>query len=155
MEETQIYWYILWIWKIYYQKVLLQLLSKVILLRGDATETDRVTDCSLSPYSGLKLHYIIYLFSSYAGVSVRCNFVLLPVSVASPLNNITLLLSMRTTGKFNQTRGHCALRWSSWRCSLLALKSNGKVLRIRKMRMDYCENPAKSSDHLNFPAHLS
>ena len=70
--------------------------SKVILLRGDATETGRVTDCSLSPFSRLKLHYIVYLFSSYACVSVCGNFVLLPVSVASPLNNITLRQIIRS-----------------------------------------------------------
>jgi hypothetical protein len=30
--------------------------TKVILSRGDATETGHVTDCSLSPFFGLKLH---------------------------------------------------------------------------------------------------
>jgi hypothetical protein len=65
-------------------------LIKVILLRGDATETGRVTDCSLSLFSGLKLHYCCLLFfqlrSSLSSLELRPSLL---VSVASPLNNIT------------------------------------------------------------------
>ena len=51
-------------------------LCKVILLRGDATETGCMTDCRLRSDSDL-----------------RQQSVTRPVSVASPLNNITLLLT--------------------------------------------------------------
>ena len=37
----------------------------------------------------------------------------------------------------------------------MSLPNNFKVLRIQKPRMYYCEDPARSCHHLNFPAYLS
>ena len=64
------------------------MLSKVILLRGDATETGCVTDCRLRSDSDLRQHTQQYRPAPrQKGKQTR------PVSVSSPLNNITLLLT--------------------------------------------------------------
>ena len=44
----------------------------------------------------------IYIFI-YKGISIRRNFVLLTVSVASPLNIITLVSNISKIGKFDST----------------------------------------------------
>ena len=54
-------------------------------------ETSRRVSVALGRLDGLKLHTLFTFLFTYIGVSVHRNFVLLPVSVASPLNNITLL----------------------------------------------------------------
>ena len=63
--------------------------SKVILLRGDATETGHVTDCLLRSDSDLGQHTQQYRPAPWQkGKQTR------PVSVSSPLNNITLYTSL-------------------------------------------------------------
>ena len=83
------------------------LFTKVILLRGDATETGRVTDCSLSPFSGLKLHSQ-HCTLAYGKKVNKTQ----PAHVASPLNNITLLFTTkdlfqgRRHGEFEPDKAH-------------------------------------------------
>ena len=58
----------------------------MILLRGDATETGCVTDCRLRSDSDLRQHTQQYRPAPrQKGKQTR------PVSVSSPLNNITLI----------------------------------------------------------------
>ena len=45
---------------------------------------------------------------------------------------------------------HTALEWCKQ-----DENSKSKVLRILKTWMEYCEDPARSFEHLNFPTHLS
>ena len=55
--------------------------SKLLLLRGDATETVRITDCLLKSFSGLKVH------TEQCRPAPRIKSKqTLPVSVSSPLN---------------------------------------------------------------------
>ena len=50
----------------------------------------RRVSVALGRLDGLKLHCLPFRLATYVGISVCRNFFLLPVSVASPLNNITL-----------------------------------------------------------------
>ena len=59
---------------------------------GDATETGRRVSVALGRLDGLQLHTLFTFSFTFIGVSVNQNFVLLLVSVASPLNDITLVL---------------------------------------------------------------
>ena len=51
----------------------------------------RRVSVALGRLDGLKLHCLPFRLATYVGISVCRNFFLLPVSVASPLNDITLV----------------------------------------------------------------